>query len=194
VHPAPIPNTDGGRLGDMDRNAENAIWNPRADRKARLEELYAVQIAPLQRLAFLLTGDHHLAEDIAQQAFVKFYRRFFDLREPAAAPAYLRRTVVNLARSHHRKERRERMHLQRHEAAALVASPPNVEDHDLIIQTVANLPYRQRAAIVLRFYEDLSEHQAAEALNCSPAAMKSLTARAIASLRGMDIEGGADEH
>ncbi|HEY7875220.1 MAG TPA: SigE family RNA polymerase sigma factor [Actinomycetota bacterium] len=177
----------------MDRNAENAISGPRAGRKARLEELYAVQIAPLQRLAFLLTGDHHLAEDIAQQAFVKFYRRFFHLREPGAAPAYLRRTVVNLARSHHRREHRERAHLQRHEHAASVALPPNVEDHDLIIQTVANLPYRQRAAIVLRFYEDLSEHQAAQVLNCSPAAMKSLTARAIASLRGMDIQGGSDD-
>jgi RNA polymerase sigma-70 factor (sigma-E family) len=175
----------------VDRNAENAISSPRAG-KARLEELYAVQIAPLQRLAFLLTGDHHLAEDIAQHAFVKFYRRFFDLREHAAAPAYLRRTVVNLARSHHRRVRRERTHLQREQAVVLVAQP-DVEEHDLIVQAVANLPYRQRAAIVLRFYEDLSEHQAAEALNCSPAAMKSLTARAIASLRGMDIQGGPDE-
>jgi len=177
----------------MDHNAESAISNHSGSRKARLEELYAVQVAPLQRLAFLLTGDHHLSEDITQQAFVKFYRRFFNLRDAAAAPAYLRRTVVNLARTHRRRERREREHRQTHERAAEAAWGPNVEEHDLIIQTLANLPYRQRAAIVLRFYEDLTEHQAAEVLNCSPAAMKSLTARAMASLRGMDIQGGIDD-
>lgn len=177
----------------MDQNAETALSSNHAGRKARLEELYAVQVAPLQRLAFLLTGDHHLAEDITQQAFVRFYRRFLNLRDAAAAPAYLRRTVVNLARSHHRRRRREREHLRTHEGRPEAAWPPNVEEHDLMIQTIANLPYRQRAAIVLRFYEDLSEHQAAEVLNCSPAAMKSLTARAMASLRGMNIQGGSDE-
>jgi RNA polymerase sigma-70 factor (sigma-E family) len=177
----------------MEQNAESAISSPRADRRARLEELYAVQVAPLQRLAFLLTGDHHLSEDITQQAFIKFYRRFSNLREPDAAPAYLRRTVVNLARSHHRRVRREREHLQIHARATEAAWGPSVEEHDLIIQTLANLPYRQRAAIVLRYYEDLSEHQAADVMSCSTAAMKSLTARAMASLRGMDIQGGTDD-
>lgn len=159
-------------------------------RRARVEELYRVQVAPLQRLAFLLTGDHHLAEDITQQAFVRFYRRFLKLRDSSAAPAYLRKTVVNLARGHHRRDQRERMHLEMHERPVDAASPPDVEERDLMIRTLANLPYRQRAAIVLRFYEDLSEHQAAQVLGCSPAAMKSLTARAMASLRGMDLEGG----
>lgn len=177
----------------MDQEAGSAISNPRADRKARLEELYAVQVAPLQRLAFLLTGNHHLAEDIAQQAFVKLYQRFFDLRDASALPAYLRKTVVNLARTHHRRQRREREHLKAHDPDRGAATQPNLEDRDLMIQTISNLPYRQRAAIVLRFYEDLSEHQAAEVMNCSPAAMKSLTARAMASLRGMDIQGGTDE-
>lgn len=177
----------------MDHNADQAVPNPRASRKRRLEEIYAVQVAPLQRLAFLLTDDHHLAEDLTQQAFVKFYRRFLDLRDPAAAPAYLRRTVVNLARSHHRRTRREREHFQKHESTLEASTAPSIEEHDLVIQTLAKLPYRQRAAIVLRFYEDLSEHQAAQVLNCSPAAMKSLTARAIASLRGLDIQGGPDD-
>lgn len=159
----------------------------------RLEELYRVQVAPLQRLAFLLTGDHHLAEDLTQQAFVRFYRRFGDLREPSAAPAYLRRTIVNLARSHHRRGRLERTKLEASERAPDVAPERSVEDHDLIVRTLIALPYRQRAAIVLRFYEDLTEHQAADVLRCSPAAMKSLTARAMSALRGMDIRGGTDE-
>ena len=178
----------------MDLNAENAMAAGRTGRKARLEELYRVQVAPLQRLAFLLTGDHHLAEDITQQAFVRFYRRFFDLREASAAPAYLRRTVVNLAHTHHRRSRREREHLQTFEREGAAVELPNVEDHDLIVHKLARLPHRQRSAIVLRFYEDLTEHQAAEVLGCSSAAMKSLTARAMASLRGMDAEGGSDDN
>jgi RNA polymerase sigma-70 factor (sigma-E family) len=177
----------------MSQNAENAITDARTGRRARLEELYRVQVAPLQRLAFLLTSDHHLAEDITQQAFIKFYRRFMDLREVTAAPAYLRRTVVNLARSHHRSERRSRRHIETYEHAPDLAWGPDVEGRDLIIQKLASLPYRQRAAIVLRFYEDLTEHQAAEVMGCSPAAMKSLTARAMASLRAMNIQGGTDE-
>jgi RNA polymerase sigma-70 factor (sigma-E family) len=162
-------------------------------RRGRLEELYRVQVAPLQRLAFLLTGDHHLAEDLTQQAFVRFYRRFGDLRDPAAAPAYLRRTVVNLARSHHRRGRREREHLEARERMPEGAAERSVEDHDLIVRTLAALPYRQKAAIVLRFYEDLTENQAAEVLGCSGAAMKSLTARAMSSLRAMDVGGDGDE-
>lgn len=173
----------------MDVEAETVL--PRG--RARLEELYRVQVAPLQRLAFLLTGDHHLAEDLTQQAFVRFYRRFGDLREASAAPAYLRRTVVNLARSHHRSGGRERDRLEAHGRMQVDASERSVEDHDMIVRTLATLPYRQRAAIVLRYYEDLTEHQAADVLRCSPAAMKSLTARAMSTLRGMDFEGGSDE-
>lgn len=175
----------------MDLNAENVV--AAGGGRARLEELYRVQVAPLQRLAFLLTDDHHLAEDITQQAFVRFYRRFFALRDPAAAPAYLRKTVVNLARSHHRRGRREREHLEGQQQGPEAADERSLEDHDLIVQTLAALPYRQRAAIVLRFYEDLTERQAAEVLGCSTAAIKSLTARAMAALRGMDIRGGPDE-
>jgi RNA polymerase sigma-70 factor (sigma-E family) len=167
-------------------NQENAISTPRARRQARLEELYRVQVAPLQRLAYLLTGDHHLSEDITQQAFIKFYGRFFNLRDSSAAPAYLKRTVINLARGHHRRSRLERRHLEVHEPAPEVTGPPGIEDHDLIIRTLRTLPYRQRAAIVLRFYADLTERQAAEVLGCSPSAMKSLTARAMTSLRAMN--------
>lgn len=177
----------------MDLNAENVVTSRSTGRRARLEDLYRLQVAPLQRLAFLLTGDHHLSEDITQQAFVRFYRRFFDLRDPAAAPAYLRRTVVNLARSHHRRGRREREHLEKQAQAPEAPEGRSIEDHDLMVQTLSALPYRQRAAIVLRFYEDLTEHQAAEVLGCSAAAMKSLTARAMSALRGMDIQGGPDE-
>ncbi len=176
----------------MSRQGEHVIAAPKTGRNARLEELYRVQIAPLQRLAFLLTSDHHVAEDITQQAFVKFYRRFFHLRRSEAAAAYLRTTVVNLARAHHRRKRREREHLEAHSSREGITPSPDFAERDQVIRALMLLPYRQRAAIVLRFYEDLSEHQAADALGCSPAAMKSLTARAMASLRAAELEGGRD--
>ena len=175
-------------------NPENAISTTRAGRKARLEELYRLEVAPLQRLAFLLTGDHHLAEDITQQAFIKFYGRFFNLRTSSAAPAYLRRTVVNLARAHHRRSRREREYLEVHEHTPGETRDPDIEEHDFVIRSLAKMPYRQRAAIVLRYYEDLTEHQAAEVLECSLAAMKSLTARAMGSLRAMNLKEDSHEN
>ena len=126
-----------------------------------LAELYALQVAPLQRLAYLLTGDHHLAEDITQQAFIKFYGRFYNLRDPLAAAGYLRKTIVNLARAKHRRHQLERAYLQRQNHTPVATELPNVEDHALVIQALLALPHRQRTAIVLRFFEDLSEAQAA---------------------------------
>lgn len=178
----------------MTLNAESTISDLRARRHERLQDLYRSEVAPLQRLAFLLTHDHHAAEDITQQAFVKFYQRFFNLRDAAAAPAYLRRTVVNLAHGHHRRHRREREHLEKHASGGASATMPDVEDRDRVLRAIARLPYRQRAAVVLRFYGDLSEQQTAQALGCSPAAAKSLIARAMSSLRTMNLEGGANEH
>lgn len=171
---------------------EKAISAPKSRRQERLEELYRRQVAPLQKLAFLLTGDHHLAEDITQQAFIRFYGSFMKLRNPAAAPAYLRKTVVNLARGHHRRSRRETQKAEPYQETQDVSWGPSVEDHDEMVQAIARLPYRQRVAIVLRYYEDLSEQQAAEVLGCSPGAMKSLTARAMSSLRATPL-GRNDE-
>ena len=161
---------------------------PDVERKG-IGDLYAEHAAPLQRLAYLLTGDHHLAEDLTQQAFVKFYGRFLNLRSPSTAGAYLRKTILNLARGSHRRSQTEREYIRRHERSAERAvESPSLEENDLVVNALRLLPYRQRAAIVLRFYEDLSEAQAAEVMDCSPTAMKSLTARAMSSLRAT-VEG-----
>ncbi len=85
------PRIEGGRLGELYlRHGRNAV-----------------------RLAYLLTGDRHLAEDLVQDAFARLAGRFVDLRAPDAFEAYLRRMVVNLARMHFRRRRLERLHLQR---------------------------------------------------------------------------------
>lgn len=148
----------------------------------RLGELYAQHAPAAVRLAYLLTGDHALAQDLTQEAFVRLYGRFRDLRDPDAFPAYLRATVVNLARSHFRRRRVERAHLRRERTAP---DPPEVEvgrRHEMW-EALQALPHRQRAAIVLRYYEDLTEAETADVLRCPVGTVKSLVSRGIDRLR-----------
>ena len=155
--------------------------------RGTLEELYVRHAPEAARLAFLLTHDASLAEDIAQEAFIKVAGRFQHLRSLGAFDAYLRRTVVNLCLSHHRRSAVARSYAER-ESARLrggepVADLPDVESRDEIRSALAALPDRQRAAVVLRFYGDLSEQQVADALGCSVSAARSLVFRAMGTLR-----------
>ena len=110
--------------------------------------------------------------------------RFRPLRAPEAFDTYLRRTIVNLFTSRLRRLRLERAELQRRAADLRpVHDDPDPTVRDDLWSTVRLLPERQRAAIVLRFYEDLSERETAEVLRCSPAAAKGLVARAMETLR-----------
>lgn len=156
-----------------------------ASTEGRLAELYTRHSPAAQRLAFLLTGDRAQAEDLVQEAFVRVVGRFGHLRVPDAFEAYLRRTIVNLHTSQLRHRRVERAWLEREGGAARrsVDPTPDVGAREELWSAVLELPARQRAAVVLRFYEDLSEHQTAEVLGCSPAAAKMLVARAMETLR-----------
>src|SRR5438876_817019 len=126
-----------------------------ASPRGRLGELYARHAPDAARLAYLLTGDRALAEDLVQEAFVRMFGRYRDLRNPDAFAAYLRKTVVNLSRSHFRRLRVERTYVQREGSAPAPASP-ELGTREEIWQALLALPERQRTAIVLRFYEDLS--------------------------------------
>jgi len=81
--------------------------------RGRAADLFRRHCADAVRLAYLLTGDAHLAEDLAQDAFVRSFGRFQDLRRPQAFASYLRRTVVNLSRDHFPRLQRERAHSER---------------------------------------------------------------------------------
>lgn len=150
--------------------------------EGRLTELYVRHAPGAQRLAFLLTGDRAEAEDLVQDAFVRVVGRFGHLRVPDAFGAYLRRTIVNLHTSQLRRKRLERAWLER-ERHAPTPTEPEVGGREELWHAVLVLPPRQRAAVVLRFYEDLSERETAEVLRCSPAAAKALVARAMETLR-----------
>ncbi len=153
--------------------------------RGELGEFYAAHADSAKRLAYLLTGDKELAEDITQDAFVKIAGRLRGLRNRGASAAYLRQTVVNLSRSYFRRKRVERTHLQRE---ASMHRMETAEGRDVAVaeglwKELQSLAYRQRCAVVLRYYEDLSEHQAADVLGCSVGALKALTNRAMEQLR-----------
>jgi RNA polymerase sigma factor (sigma-70 family) len=153
-----------------------------AGARASLEELYERHVGRAVALARLLTGDPHLSEDIAHDAFIRVAGRFGALRDVGSFETYLQRTVVNLCRARFRRLRVERSFVGG-AAAPASPSPYSPEDRDEIWAAILRLPYRPRAAVVLRFYEDLSEQQAGHILRCSPRAVNALVSRAMATLR-----------
>lgn len=156
----------------------------REQTEGRLADLYARHAPAAGRFAYLLTADHSQAEDLVQEAFVRIVGRFGHLRVPDAFDAYLRRTIVNLHVSRLRRLRVERAYLERERGRSSAADPtPDVAVREELWRALRRLPARQRAAVVLRYCEDLSERDAADALRCSVAAVKSLVARAMQTLR-----------
>ncbi|HEY7401127.1 MAG TPA: SigE family RNA polymerase sigma factor [Actinomycetota bacterium] len=158
-----------------------------ASDSGRLGELYRAHAAGAVRLAFLLTGDRELAEDLVQDAFVRLAGRLVHLRDPGAFETYLRTTVVNLSHSHFRRARVERAYLARVKATIGRRVEPGadrgLDDREALWQALGRLSRRQRAAIVLRFYEDLPEQEIADILRCRPGTVKSLVSRGLETLR-----------
>jgi RNA polymerase sigma-70 factor (sigma-E family) len=155
----------------------------------RMGELYAAHAPDAVRLAYLLTRDRALAEDLTQEAFVRMFGRFRDLRRPEAFRAYLRTTVVNLSRSHFRRARVERAFLAR-AASEPAATGPEPDPRSELWEALGTLNPRQRAAIVFRYYEDLTEAQTADVLRCPVGTVKSLVSRGMERLR-RELERGA---
>lgn len=174
------------------REATELTTERGVERRGRLEDLYERHVGAGMRLAYLLTGNRQQAEDLVQEAFVRCVGRFRHLRLPDAFDAYLRRTIVNLHTSGLRRRRLERAWLARErvEAAHGTATLPDVGGRHDLWGALARIPARQRAALVLRYYEDLSERETANVLGCSVAAVKSLVARGSAALRN---EIGSEE-
>jgi RNA polymerase sigma-70 factor (sigma-E family) len=155
----------------------------------RLADLYARHAPATGRLAYLLTGDPDLAEDLMQEAFVRAFGRFRDLRQPESFEWYLRRTLVNLTHSHFRRRRTERDYVAAQPRREQVVPAADPGEQDLMWRTLQLLPPRHRAAVVLRYYEDLSDAQVADALRCPVGTAKSLIHRGLERLRSEVIDG-----
>jgi RNA polymerase sigma-70 factor (sigma-E family) len=127
------------------------------------------------RLAAAMTGSPEIAQDLVQDAFVRLHGAWSRVHEPRA---YLRRAVVNACHSHHRRRRVERRH-------ASLAGPESSAslDADELADSLDSLPHRQRAALVLRFYGDLSDVEIASVLRCRPGTVPSLIHRGLEQLR-----------
>ena len=139
-----------------------------------LEALYRSERDRMVRLALLLVGSAEDAEELVQEAFVRLARARGTLENP---PAYLRTTVVNVSRSHLRHLR-----VQRRQPPI---RPRVIEDPELdeTWGAICRLPFRQRAVVVLRYYQDLSEAEIARVLDCRPGTVKSNLHHALARLR-----------
>jgi len=155
---------------------------------ARLGELYLRHADAAVRLAYLITGNRAMAEDLAQDAFVKLAGRLLHLRDPGGFESYLRRTIVNLANSNFRRNKVERRYAE-HQAGLRepLGQDPDVPAREMLREALMELPIRQRTAIVLRFYEDLSEASTAEIMRCRPGTVKSLVSKGMEKLRPMMV-------
>ena len=134
--------------------------------------------------AYFLTGSEDLAQDLSQEAFVRLLGRWSHLRRPEAVQAYLNRTIINLARSHFRKRKRERDYLQRQPCGDQVTSVSyELDNNQDMFHLLQQLPPRQRAALILRFYFDFTEGQTADTLGVSTKAVNGLVQRGLRTLR-----------
>ncbi|MEU0358089.1 SigE family RNA polymerase sigma factor [Streptomyces cyaneofuscatus] len=142
----------------------------------------------LMRTAFLLTGEQHAAEDLVQSTLEQVYVVWHRVAVADAPEAYVRRVMIN---AHARRKLREFLMPRSgdaglaHEVADTGDRIAQAEDRHTLLKALVELPARQREAVVLRYWEDLTETQTAEAMGCSVGTVKSNTAKGIAKLRAV---------
>jgi RNA polymerase sigma-70 factor (sigma-E family) len=145
--------------------------------------LYEAHALGLVRLAYVMLGDRPAAEDVVQEAFLGLYQRWGKLRDTASAPGYLRASVLNSCRMVLRSSawRDDRivgeLPWESAEATALVS-----EEYRHLLRGIQALPPRQREALLLRYYLDLSEEETARSMGIRRGTVKSATSRALAAL------------
>ena len=159
---------------------------------ASFAEYVTARSAGLQRAAYLMVGDVGLAQDLVQEALIKTYVAWPRLRDPAGVEAYARKAITTTAITWFRRRAWSERPSSRAPDAAMPAD--SVEDRLWLWQHLLRLPVRQRVAIVLRYYEDLSEAATAEAMNCAVGTVKSQVAAGLAKLRewvgdGVELDG-----
>lgn len=167
------------------RHGGERIARDPAEVPLEFERLVRLRGPSLVRTAYLMTGDHFLAEDLVQAALTKTYLRWGRLRHEDAAEAYVRKVMMSLAaRWWQRKWHGERPTDVLPEVPTSGDPFAAVDERAATRGLLLSLAPRQRAVIVLRYYEDLTEQQIADALGCSPGTVKSTASDALRALRG----------
>ena len=158
------------------------------DATAGVTALYQAHAVGLIRLAIIMLGDRGAAEDVVQDAFLGLYRHWAGLADPGKALTYVRSAVLNRCRNALRQRGRSARQEAGVAPAAAAASESAEaavlvgEEHRQVLAAIRALPDRQREALVLRFYLDMSEEEAARAMGISRGTVKSATSRAVAAL------------
>jgi RNA polymerase sigma-70 factor (sigma-E family) len=160
------------------------VTRDKDERDRQFSEYMQARQPSLLRTAYLLTGDRHTAEDLVQTALAKLYLSWDKVQRQEVVDGYVRRILVNEHNSLWRRawKKRESTTAELPDRPAGPDSPSATHDADLwaFVQT---LPRKQRAAIVLRYYEELSEAETAEILGVSVGTVKSQTSRALSAMR-----------
>ncbi|ALG14584.1 SigE family RNA polymerase sigma factor [Kibdelosporangium phytohabitans] len=154
---------------------------------ARFREFARSRALSLRRTAYLLCGDWHLAEDLAQTTLIKLYGVWARLRDSAVVDNYARRVLLNSWLDEQRKPWRRRENRDG-VVPELPHSDPVSGVSDVLVSALAQLPARQRAAVALRYCQDLSIFDVASVLRCSEGNVKSLTSRGLDRLREIVAE------
>ncbi len=151
---------------------------------AEFTEFAAITIRRLRRTAYLMCGDWHRAEDAAQDALVKVYRRWHRIDRTQGLNGYAHQCLVTAVFDQSRKPwRRERLVDTDEQAGPLPDPVGTVDDRMLVVEALATLPPSQRACVVLRHYADLSLEQTADILGIGVGGVKSQTSRGLTRLR-----------
>jgi RNA polymerase sigma-70 factor (sigma-E family) len=155
--------------------------------EAEVEALFRSEYRSLVRLASLLLGDRAASEEVVQDAFVRLQLGWRGIREPGKAPAWLRSAVLNGARSRLRRRavRRRGLEPVAGPAPAADAGALAADERRRVVAALRFLPARQREALVLRFYLDLSEAATAEAMGVSAGSVKTHVHRGLAALHDL---------
>jgi RNA polymerase sigma-70 factor (sigma-E family) len=149
----------------------------------RFREWATARAAPLHRTAFLLCGDWHVAEDLVQESLARTALHWRRVEAADSPDAYVRKILVNQARSRwRRRSNHERPSDELPDARVEDGSEDRARRNELLA-ALRSLPARQRATVVLRYFDQLSEAETAYSLDCSVGTVKSQTSRALATLR-----------
>jgi RNA polymerase sigma-70 factor (sigma-E family) len=167
---------------------------------AEFSEYFAARAHALRNTAHLLCGDWHRAEDITQLAMLRLYLAWPRLARRDALDAYARRVVVRTFLADNRRSRWRREQLTDAPPDTTAAPDEDSTERLVLVRALATVPPRQRAVLVLRYWNDLSVEEVATVLRCSAGTVKSQAARGLVTLRQRlgphfaELSGGGEKH
>ena len=182
-------------LEDIQREGTPLGERARLSNDDEVAALFRRHYAPMCRLAYVILTDAHVAEEVVMDAMLKTFSGWGRIRDVASTEAYLRRAVVNGCRSKIRRksvESRAAVVIKNRMRAPDEWADAGMEDRRDVWRAVTQLPERQRACVVLRYFEDLPEAEIAELMECSVGTVKSQLHKARARLeKSLAVSGGS---